>query len=278
MNFVKMHGLGNDFIIVRAKSWEEAGQLQRCSAAWCDRHFGIGADGLLVIGPDPELDMFMRIFNSDGSEAEMCGNGIRCVAVYARRCGLADKDCLAVRTLAGPRFPEIFPENGQLNKVRVDMGEPVLQRQFIPMQGEGSNVGVELEAGGESFLATAVSMGNPHCIVLVEDATTVPLEKWGPLLEKHQLFPAATNVEFVQVLNTGELLVKVWERGAGITQACGTGACASLVAAHLNGRVDRQAVVHLPGGDLHIEWRQNDNRVYMTGPAVEVFKGEIAAE
>lgn len=273
-----MHGLGNDFIIVRASSWDEAGQLQRCSAAWCDRHFGIGADGLIVIGPDPELDIFMRIFNSDGSEAEMCGNGIRCVALYARQNGLVDRNCLAVRTLAGPRYPEVQAERSHPGKVRVDMGEPVLKRHAIPVLGEGSNVGFKLQAGGEEFLATAVSMGNPHCIVIVEDAETIPLGKWGPLLEKHQLFPAAANVEFVQVLNSSELLVKVWERGAGITLACGTGACASLVAAHLNGHTSRQAVVHLPGGDLHIEWREDDNRVYMSGPAVEVFKGQIEIE
>lgn len=275
MDFVKMHGLGNDFVVVEMNSWSEADALQPYARMICDRNFGIGADGLIVVGKDQEMDLFMRIFNSDGSEPEMCGNGIRCVARYACEHQLVSSRTMAVRTLAGCIRPTVNMDNGQVASVTVDMGEPVLQRDLIPMTGSGDNVGVRTITGQGEIEITAVSMGNPHCIVFVPDVEQVPVAVWGAELETHSLFPAKTNVEFVQVVNRSDLIMRVWERGAGITLACGTGACASLVAAVLNGLADREATVHLLGGDLIIEWKAADNHVYMTGPAVEVFTGSI---
>lgn len=278
MDFVKMHGLGNDFVIVEAATWLEADKYQPYARYICDRNFGVGADGLVIIGKDNEMDIFMRIFNPDGSEPEMCGNAIRCIGRYAYERKLVNQHRLAVRTLAGPRYPEIIFKNHQIEAVRVDMGEPVLDRKSIPMQGSGDNVGVLLSAADRDFEVTGVSMGNPHGIILVEDMEQIPINIWGPELEKHELFPAKTNVEFVQVIKSDEVIMRVWERGAGITLACGTGACATLVACVLNGRTGRKATVHLLGGDLFIEWDEHDNHVYMTGPAAEVFSGTIPLE
>ncbi|MDD2619913.1 MAG: diaminopimelate epimerase [Syntrophomonadaceae bacterium] len=275
MNFAKMHGLGNNFIIIEASSWEEAGCRQDLAKALCDRNFGIGADGLVIVGNDNDMDMFMRIFNPDGSEPEMCGNGIRCAARYAYENKLVEKRIISVKTLAGPRYPEIIIRDGNIQSVRVDMGEPILKRDLIPMNGKGSNVEVPLQTGGQHFVITGVSMGNPHCIIFVEDINDVPINRWGPLIENHQIFPAKTNVEFVQVLGKNEIVMRVWERGAGVTLACGTGACATLVAAVLNDKSERKATIHLLGGDLQIEWSSENNHIYMTGPAVEVFKGFI---
>lgn len=271
MDFVKMHGLGNDFIVVEAASFEDASRLQAVSPAWCDRHFGIGADGVLVTGSDEPADIFMRVFNPDGSEAEMCGNGIRCIAVYACQRGQVGQDVFKVRTRAGVRSVEMVADEA----VRVDMGLPVLERFAIPVQGEGSSLNIPVKAAGEWFEVNAVSMGNPHAVIFTEDCARVPLAKWGSSLETHPIFPAATNVEFVEVLSAAELVVRVWERGAGITLACGTGACAAVVAANLQGLTGREVQVHLPGGDLFIEWSQLDDHVYMTGPAREVFRGQI---
>lgn len=261
MQFTKMHGLGNDFIILEASSWEDAGKQQSQARVLCDRNFGIGGDGVIIVGKDSDMDIFMRIFNPDGSEAEMCGNGIRCVARYAYEKKMVDNRAIAVKTLAGPRYPEIIIQHDHLQAVSVDMGEPVLERGLIPMRGNGSNIGVPLQASGQDFLITAVSMGNPHCIIFVEDINAVPISLWGPYIEKHELFPSKTNVEFVQVLGEDEAVMRVWERGAGVTLACGTGACATLVAAVLNGRCKRKASIHLLGGDLEIEWRAEDNHV-----------------
>lgn len=275
MKFIKMQGLGNDFIVVEAESFAEAAHFQHLSTAWCDRHFGIGADGILVTGRDSE-GIFMRIFNPDGSEAEMCGNGIRCIALYARKAGLVSKEEFAVKTKAGQRIVQIVPSPSAA--VRVDMGQPILKPADIPVNGARDHINIAMEVHGQHFQVTAVSMGNPHAIVPVEDVNQVPLEIWGPLLEKAPLFPAGTNVEFVQIINEAELKVRVWERGAGVTLACGTGACAALVACHLRGKIGRQARLHLPGGDLWIEWNPDSNHVYMTGKAVEVFQGCIPEE
>lgn len=274
MNFVKVHGLGNDFVIFESASWEEAEKFQVYARSVCDRNFGIGADGLIVTGPDTQADVFMRIFNPDGSEPEMCGNGIRCVARYVFQRGLVNNNKMAVRTLAGFKYPEVKADEQSLT-VRVDMGEPILTRSLIPMQGEGSSCEAGLEAAGRNFTVTGVSMGNPHCIIFVDDIDSVPVEMWGPEIEKHQLFPAKTNVEFVQIVNRNEAIMRVWERGAGITLACGTGTCATVVGCVLNGKTERTVTVHLLGGDLFIEWDEKDNHVYMTGPAVEVYTGQI---
>lgn len=275
MDFIKMHGAGNDFVLTRAASWEEAGAFQAYAEWLCNRNFGIGGDGLIVTGPDHDFDIFMRIFNSDGSEPEMCGNGIRCVARYAYEHGLVGSTRLAVRTLAGPRYPEVILEEGQVVSVKVDMGEPILQRELIPVAGTGEITGMRLDIPQAAFAATTVSMGNPHCIIFVDDVDAVPVSEWGPLLEHHAMFPARTNVEFVQLVNPNEMIMRVWERGAGITLACGTGACATLVAAVLNGKSQRCSLIHLLGGDLLIEWNEADNHVYMTGPAQEVFSGQV---
>lgn len=271
MDFVKMHGLGNDFIVVEALSFEDAARFQAVSPAWCDRHFGIGADGVLVTGPDPQADIFMRIFNPDGSEAEMCGNGIRCIALYARQTGHVDKDAFMVRTRVGLRPVQLTADEA----VRVDMGCPILEPSAIPVQGQGSSLDIPVKAAGEWFKVNAISMGNPHAVIFTGDARQIPLAEWGAAVEKHPIFPAATNVEFAEVRSRSELVVRVWERGAGITLACGTGACACAVASHLQGHTGREVLVHLPGGDLLIEWSRDDDHVYMTGPAREVFRGRI---
>ncbi len=270
MEFTKMHGLGNDFIIMEAPSWEDADYYQTYASSLCHRNFGIGADGLIITGPDTEMDIFMRIFNPDGSEPEMCGNGIRCVARYAYDHGLVKNNRISVRTLAGPRYPELILNNQQVEAIKVDMGEPEFKRENI------SNIGIRLKVNNQEFVATAVSMGNPHCIIFVDEVDKTRVSTWGPLLEVHEMFPARTNVEFVQVINNEEIIMLVWERGTGLTLACGTGACASLVASVLNNKTGRKATVHLPGGDLLIEWSELNNHVYMTGPALEIFTGTVS--
>lgn len=273
MEFVKMHGLGNDFVITHVASWQEAEVLQQYAVQLCDRYYGIGADGLVVFGCGEDTDLFMRIFNPDGSEAEMCGNAIRCVAQYAWQNRITNKNPVAVKTQAGVKYPEILSGCEQNLLVRVDMGEPILEPASIPVLG--SDIKTVIKINDASFEVTIVSMGNPHCIILTEDINKIDVAKWGPLIENHSCFPARTNVEFVQVNDPADISLIVWERGAGITQACGTGACATLVAAVLNGQSERKATVHLPGGDLLIEWQESDNHVYMTGPATHVYKGSI---
>ncbi len=281
MHFTKVHGLGNDFILVNC--YEEKIDLEKApqlAVAMCNRRFGVGADGLVLLLP-PEQgeqgDVRMRIFNPDGSEAEMCGNAIRCVARYMYEHNMINKDKIRVETLAGLIVPELILENGLVKSVRVDMGEPRLERSEIPMAGgPGQVVGEPLTVEGSSYNITAVSMGNPHCVIFVPDAARVSLWDIGPRIEKHDVFPRKTNVEFVQVLSRDEVIMRVWERGAGETMACGTGACATAVACALNGLTERKVTVRLQGGDLFIEWAA-DNHVYMTGPATEVFTGDYPA-
>jgi len=273
--FTKVHGLGNDFILVNKN---EAKDLPRDLAGLaikiCNRYFGVGADGLVLIGPGEEADLAMQIINSDGSEAEMCGNAIRCVAKYAYERGLVRKTKMAVETGAGIKLPELIINNGAVTAVRVDMGEPYLEREQIPMTGlPGRVVNEPLVAGDDVFNITTVSMGNPHCVIFVPDIDAVPLENWGLRLETHPVFPRKTNVEFVQILNDNEVRMRVWERGAGPTLACGTGACATAVAAVLNGHTGRTVRVHLYNGALDIEWSA-DNHIYMTGSAEQVFTGD----
>ncbi len=275
MLFTKVHGLGNDFILVNKN---EAKDLPRDLAGLaikiCNRYFGVGADGLVLIGPGEEADLAMQIINSDGSEAEMCGNAIRCVAKYAYERGLVRKTKMAVETGAGIKLPELIINNGAVTAVRVDMGEPYLEREQIPMTGlPGQVVNEPLVAGDDVFNITTVSMGNPHCVIFVPDIDAVPLENWGLRLETHPVFPRKTNVEFVQILNDNEVRMRVWERGAGPTLACGTGACATAVAAVLNGHTGRTVRVHLYNGALDIEWSA-DNHIYMTGSAEQVFTGD----
>lgn len=276
MRFTKVQGLGNDFVLVNCfeEKLEEV-ELSSLAVRACDRHFGIGADGLVLLLPSDKADVNMRIFNPDGSEAEMCGNVIRCAAKFLFEHGLVKATRIRVQTLAGLMLPELITDNnGSVKLVRVDMGEPHLERREIPMDGSpGRVISEPLEVGGVSYQVTAISMGNPHCIIFVPDVAHAPLSTAGPAIEWHKVFPSRTNVEFIQVVNRGEVKMRVWERGAGETMACGTGACATAVACVLNGLTERRVTVHLQAGDLLIEWGQ-DNHVYMTGPAEEVFTGE----
>ncbi len=273
-SFSKWHGLGNDFVIVNGLE-EKIDNYHDMAIEVCDRHFGIGADGLVVILPSAIADFQMRIFNSDGSEAEMCGNVTRCIARYVYEHNLTDKKKITLETKAGIIKPELIFIDDQLSTVRVDMGEPRLTRAEIPMLGNANEqvINEVLLVGGDEYQITCASMGNPHCIIFVEDLTTIDLSLIGPKIEVHPAFPKKTNVEFVQVLNKQRLRMRVWERGAGVTMACGTGTCATLVAAVLNNKTDRQATVEVDGGELFIEWDSN-NHIYMSGPAIEVFRGK----
>ncbi|MDK2894840.1 MAG: diaminopimelate epimerase [Moorella sp. (in: firmicutes)] len=276
MHFVKMHGLGNDFVLVNALEEKLPGDLAELARRVCHRRFGIGADGLILVLPSVRADLRMRIFNPDGSEPEMCGNGIRCFARYAYEAGLVRGPEIQVETLAGIIKPRLILKDGKVAGVRVDMGEPRLERSQIPMAGEGSPVLDEpVTVAGTTWRGTCVSMGNPHCVFFVADVEEAPVTTVGPAVENHPLFPQRTNVEFIEVLNPGELKMRVWERGAGETMACGTGACAAAVAGALTGRSNREVTVHLAAGDLQIEWSKDNNHVYMTGPAVEVFRGDF---
>ncbi|MCI6232950.1 MAG: diaminopimelate epimerase [Selenomonas sp.] len=278
MKFTKWQGCGNDFLLIdcREKELADYGAFAKKS---CDRHFGVGGDGVLVVLNSDKADFRMRIFNTDGSEAEMCGNGIRCFARYLYDNHIADKKKFTVETGAGILVPEIVEKDGVVTGVCVDMGEPVLEADKIPMAGYGSQrvVNEPVEVAGRKWNITGVSMGNPHCVVFVDDIKKTPIEEVGPVFEVQERYPKKTNTEFVQVLDRQHMRMRVWERGAAITLACGTGACATLTAAVLNGKTDRRAEITLDGGKLNIEWSEKDNHIYMTGPAVQVFAGEVEA-
>lgn len=276
LTFTKMHGIGNDFIVIDARDIDLAGRFDRGALArtLCSRRFGVGADQVLLLLDSGVADFTMKIYNADGSEVEMCGNGIRCLAKYVWDRGLSTKDTLEIDTLAGV----IRPERAG-NLVRVDMGEPVFDAERIPVNLESASpiVDYPLRINDREFKVTCVSMGNPHAVVFMEeDIADFPVALYGPIIETHTLFPNKTNVEFVTVGSRKDLTMRVWERGSGETMACGTGASAVGVAAMLKGLTERTVTVHLLGGDLVIEWPQNGH-VYMTGPAEEVFEGRIAS-
>jgi diaminopimelate epimerase len=276
MKFTKMQGAGNDYVYVNCfeERVENPGQL---AIRVSNRNFGIGSDGLILILPSEKADVRMRMFNSDGSESEMCGNGVRCVAKYAYDHGLVSKKEITAETGAGVLTLQLFTDSdNKVEKVRVNMGVPRLTRAEIPMQGNGADrvVAEPLNIMHTAFSITCVSMGNPHCVIFVDDVERFQVEKYGPLIENHDIFPRRTNVEFVQVITPGEVRQRTWERGAGETLACGTGASAVCVAGALNGLTEKKILNHLSGGDLELEWA-GDGNVYMTGPAVEVFTGEI---
>lgn len=274
MKFTKMHGIGNDYIYVNGFE-EQIDHPAEVARAVSDRHFAIGADGLILILPSTRADFRMRMFNADGSEAQMCGNGIRCLAKYVYDHGLTRQTMIQVETLAGVLELQLFPHGGVIDKVRVKMGAPRLERAQIPMQGPAGQVLCEpLVVNGTTFEVTAVSMGNPHCIVFVDDPHTFDVTGWGPHFEHHAAFPEGVNTEFVRVLDAHTFTMRVWERGSGETLACGTGASAVAVACHLTGRTGRRMTGHLLGGSLELAWDETDNQVYMTGPAAEVFHGE----
>lgn len=277
MKFTKMHGIGNDYVYVDCtkKELENPGEISRFVS---DRHFGIGSDGLILIKSSDTADFRMDMYNSDGSQGEMCGNGIRCVAKYVYDYGLTDKDEISIETLAGIKYLKLTIQDGKVSKVRVNMGEPVLAPEQIPVAaGTEPVVREPIEVCGREWKMTCVSMGNPHAVVFIDTPVReFPLSEVGPHFENHERFPRRTNTEFVRVLDRRTLEMRVWERGAGETLACGTGACATVVAAVLNGLCERQTTVRLLGGDLEIEWNEADNCVYMTGTATTVFDGEIA--
>jgi len=274
MKFTKMHGIGNDYVYVSCFE-ETVDDPAAVAIAVSDRHFGIGSDGLILIMPSEEADVRMRMFNADGSESQMCGNGIRCVAKYSYDHGLVSKDEITVETLAGPKTLKLTVEGGKVSKVRVNMGQPYLLRGEIPMTGDADSqcINQPLDVKGQELLVTCVSVGNPHCMIFVDDADAVDLNDLGPAIENHPAFPERINVHFVQIIDRGEVKIATWERGSGITLACGTGATASCVACALNEKTGRQVLAHLPGGDLELDWAEDGN-VYMTGPAAEVFEGE----
>lgn len=276
MEFTKMHGLGNDFIIVFGEQ-ELPGNASELAVTLCNRFFGIGADGLVYILPSERGDYMMRIMNSDGSEAEQCGNAIRCVSKYVYEHGLVSSEQIVIETIgAGEQKVSLQVKDGIVETVTVDMGEPVLSGPRIPVAIDAEPVlNQPIETDGAEFKFTAVSMGNPHCVIYVDDAVGFDLNNWGPKLEVHPLFPRKVNVEFATVTSRSHVDMRVWERGAGPTLACGTGACATLVSSVLNGLTDRAATISLKGGDLFIEWNEQDNHVYMTGPAKVVFTGSV---
>lgn len=284
IEFTKYHGLGNDFILIDNRASSEPMLTPAEAVKLCERHFGIGADGVIFALPGKNgSDYSMRIFNSDGSEPEMCGNGIRCLAKFLADLGAppantpqkqTSDSVYKIHTLAGMMVPQLRADG----QVRVDMGTPRLLAAEIPTTLVASSRQVieePLEVAGKSWLVTCVSMGNPHCVTFVDEVAAIPLEVIGPQFEHHPVFPKRTNTEFIQVIRRNYLKMRVWERGAGATLACGTGACASLVAAVLTGRCERFATVELPGGCLEIEWSATDEHLYMTGPAVRVFEGKI---
>lgn len=271
-----MHGLGNDFVIINMLQEDiPESVLSKAAVKACDRYFGIGGDGLILVLPSQVADLRMRVINSDGSEAEMCGNGIRCFAKYTYDRGIVRANPMTVETLAGIQKIELTLSDDKVSAIRVDMGAPILERSKIPMDGPAGRVIDEpLSVNGTTLRVSCVSMGNPHCVTYVDDVENFPLREIGPQVEKHPVFPRKTNAEFVQVLNRNEVRMRVWERGCGVTYACGTGACATAVASILNGKTSDDVVVHLDGGDLRIQW-DGQGSVFMTGPAEEVYTGEI---
>lgn len=273
MKFAKMHGAGNDYIYVNAMQ-ERILSPSELAVKVSDRHFGIGSDGLVLIMSSKKADFRMRMFNSDGSEAEMCGNASRCVGKYVYDKKLTNKTTITLETKAGIKILHLQVEKGKVKKVRVDMGEPLLDSSLIPVVSKNKRVVMEpLEIDGETHEITCVSMGNPHAVTFKRDIESLDLNVLGPKFEKNPVFPKFTNTEFVEILDSGNARMRVWERGAGETLACGTGACAVLVAGVLCGMLDTKAMIQLRGGNLEIEWDRNSNHIYMTGEAKLVFEG-----
>lgn len=275
IKFTKMHGLGNDYVYMDAIN-QEIDDPSKMSQYVSDRHFGVGSDGLILICNSDVADFKMRMFNSDGSEAEMCGNGIRCVGKFVYDKGLTNKEIITVETLAGIKELLLNIEDGVVSTVRVDMGQPILEASKIPVVSDEDVVrNLHLKAIDREFIFTCVSMGNPHAITVVEDNKNFDVYKYGSILEVDKAFPNKSNIEFVTIEDRNNVSMRVWERGAGETLACGTGASAVAVACCLNQLTERNVCVHLLGGDLDIEWNMNDNHVYMTGSATMVFEGEL---
>lgn len=275
MKFTKMQGLGNDYVYVNCFE-EKVENPSELAVKVSDRHFGIGSDGLILIRPSEVADFRMTMFNADGSESEMCGNGIRCVGKYVYDYGLTDKTEVSVETLAGIKYLKFLIKDGKVDMVTVNMGEPILKPELVPVVGEGDAVvDSPIEVDGKEYKMTCVSMGNPHSVVFVDDVDNFPLHEVGPLFEHHKAFPRRVNAEFCQVIDRTHAKMRVWERGTGETLACGTGTCATAVACILNGKTEDEVTITLLGGDLIIRWDREKNVIYMTGPARVVFDGEI---
>lgn len=278
MKFTKMQGIGNDYIYVNC-FLEKVEDPSALSVRLSDRHFGVGADGLILICPSDAADCRMDMYNADGSRGKMCGNGIRCVGKYMYERGIAPKNVLTVETLSGVKTLRLDVRDGSVRSVEVDMGAPVLEAAKIPVRFSADRVvNAPLSVGGGQYTVTCVSMGNPHCVVFTDDPDAVQLEKTGPLFEHHAAFPEQVNTEFVRVVSRGLLQMRVWERGSGETLACGTGACAAAVAGVLCGRSDRSVRVRLRGGELSIRWDEQTGHVFLKGPAEFVFDGTVEAE
>lgn len=278
MKFTKMHGCGNDYVYVNCmeKMLEDPDKVSRFVS---DRHFGVGSDGLILICPSDQADFRMAMYNADGSEGEMCGNGIRCVAKYVYDYGLTDQTSISVETKGGIKYLDLTVKEGKVSLVKVNMGSPILKPSLIPIRSEKEQfVDEPVTVDGKVYRMTGVSMGNPHVVTFVDDTASLNLEKIGPSFENHELFPNRINTEFVQVLSRHEINMRVWERGSGETLACGTGTCASAVACVLNGKTDEHLTVHLLGGDLEIFYDCANDTVWMTGPASVVFDGELSKE
>ncbi|MCU6697833.1 diaminopimelate epimerase [Laedolimicola ammoniilytica] len=278
MKFTKMHGIGNDYVYMDCtkERLENPGEIARLVS---DRHKGIGSDGLILIQSSDEADFEMAMYNADGSYGKMCGNGIRCVAKYVYDNGLTDKTEISVISGGAVKYLKLTVENGKVKKVRVNMGEPILKPSEIPVVGDGDKlVAVPIVVDNQVYEMTCVSMGNPHAVVFLDDVENLKIEEIGPKFEQHERFPDRVNTEFVERIDRKNLKMRVWERGSGETMACGTGACATAVAAILNGYAERDVTVHLLGGDLEISWDETDNCVYMTGPAATAFTGEFDPE
>lgn len=278
MKFTKMHGCGNDYVYVNCmeKMLEDPDKVSRFVS---DRHFGVGSDGLILICPSDQADFRMAMYNADGSEGEMCGNGIRCVAKYVYDYGLTDQTSISVETKGGIKYLDLTVKEGKVSLVKVNMGSPILKPSLIPIRSEKEQfVDEPVTVDGKVYRMTGVSMGNPHVVTFVDDTASLNLEKIGPSFENHELFPNRINTEFVQVLSRHEINMRVWERGSGETLACGTGTCASAVACVLNGKTDEHLTVHLLGGDLEIFYDRANDMVWMTGPASVVFDGELSKE
>ncbi len=280
MRFTKMEGLGNDYVYVNCFQ-EKIENPAEIAVKVSDRHFGIGSDGLILIKPSDKADFTMEMYNADGSQSEMCGNGIRCVGKYVYDYGLTDKENITVETLAGIKYLKLYIKDKKVEKVTVNMGAPILEPGEVPVlvsalpEGTEKVVDYPINVGGKEYRTTCVSMGNPHSVVFVDDTDNFPLEEVGPLFENNAFFPRRVNAEFVQIVDRTYAKMRVWERGSGETLACGTGTCASVVAAILNGLTEDEVTVRLLGGELVIKWNRDENVVYMTGPARVVFDGEI---
>lgn len=275
MKFTKMHGCGNDYIYVNCLE-ETVPNPSKVAKVLSDRHFGIGSDGLILIKPSDIADFQMEMYNADGSESAMCGNGVRCIAKYVYDYGLTEKTKIELETKAGIKYLDLKIEDGKVAMVTVDMGSPVLEGKKVPVALDKEKVVAEpITVGDKEYEFTAVSMGNPHAVMFVDSTEAIEIEKIGPLFEFHPMFPERVNAEFIEILDRKRVNMRVWERGTGETLACGTGACASVVACVLNGLTDNEVFVHLLGGDLLVKYDQKQNKVFMTGPATTVFDGEV---